>query len=155
MKSTSQDLVAALTRIHADRDTTKFGVFDFLGAFGSPLEAMAYSKLFWPDCIDIDGMVIRKDVIEDEADLKRIRDVLQRWNGDIAKTEYTFNRLEVPCGVFGKRAGESTSKLDDELAQILAEMWRARLMQLYPDRKFMVTLDRDADGTVVVSFCQQ
>jgi hypothetical protein len=131
-----------------------FGVFDFLGAFGSPVEAIAYAKLFWPDCVEVDGMVLRSDVVEDEMDVLRLREVLQKWNGDISKTECSFNLIEIPCGVFGKRSGESSDALDEQLARILAEMWHARLIQKYPNRIFSVILEHDNDGTVFVTFCQ-
>lgn len=155
MKSTSQHLVAELARIHSNQDTTNFGVLDYLYAFGSPIEAMAYAKLFWPDFLVVEGMVIRADVIEDEADLNRIREVLQQWNGDIAKTECSFNRFEVPCGAFGKRAGEGSPELGNELAQTLVEMWRARLSQLYPERTFSVFLEHEPASNTCITFCQE
>jgi len=155
MKLTSQHLVAELARIHSNHDTTNFGVLDYLYAFGSLIEAMAYAKLFWPDFLVVEEMVIRADVIENEADRNRIREVLHKWNGDIAKTECSFNRLEVPCGVFGKRAGEGSPELGNELAQTLAEMWHARLSQLYPDRTFTVSLERETDGNTCITFCQE
>ena len=57
-RMTSEELVVELTRLHADQNTKNFNAYDFISAFGSPLEAVMYSKLFWPDFIEIKGMVI-------------------------------------------------------------------------------------------------
>jgi hypothetical protein len=154
MDERSQNLVLELKRLHSDQDTTNFTVLDFLGAFGSPVEATAYAKLFWPDFVEVDGMLLRSDVIEDESDVERARDALQKWNGDLEKTECSFNRLEVPSGIFGKRAGVSSDTTDDQLAQLLVEMWGARLCQTYSDRKFSVKLERVPNGDRSVTFCQ-
>jgi hypothetical protein len=154
MDEKSQNLVSELSRLYSDEDTTNFDVSDFIFAFGSPLEALAYAKLFWPDFVQVDEMLLRSDVIEDESDAERVRQALRQWNGDSEKTQRSFNRLEIPAGIFGKRAGESSDASDEQLAQILVEMWDARLSRRYPDRKFSVTLERESDGDVSVTFCQ-
>lgn len=154
MDQESQHLVSELSRLYSDQDTTNFGVFDFIGAFGSPLEAIAYAKLFWPDFVWVDEMLLRSDAIEDESDVDRARQALQQWNGDLGKTESSFNRLEIPSGIFGKMAGESSDAIDEQLAQTLVEMWKARLSQVFPDRKFSVTVEQESDGEVSVTFCQ-
>ncbi len=154
MDQESQHLISELSRLHSDRDTTNFGVFDFIGAFGSPLEAMAYTKLFWPELVQVDEMLLRSDVIEDENDANCARQALQQSNGDLEKTERSFNRLEIPDGIFGKRASESSDAIDEQLAQTLVEMWEARLIQNFPDRKFSITLEKESDGVMSLTFFQ-
>lgn len=154
MNQKSKNLVSELSQLYSDQDTTNFIVSDFIYAFGSPLEAMAYAKLFWPDFIQVDEMILRSDVIEDVEDAKRVRQALQDWNGDIEKTERSFNRLEIPDGVFGKRVGESSDEIDEQLAETLVEMWKARLRQRLPNHKFLVILEQESDGKVSVTFSQ-
>ena len=67
-----EELVECLRRLYPERDTTGFGVFDFLHAEGSPLLAIFYSWLFWPEFVEIDGMVFLKETIEDDADRNRV-----------------------------------------------------------------------------------
>ena len=154
MKKNYQDVVSELSRLYSDHDTTNFSVLDFVYVFGSPLEAAAYARLFWPDFVQIDEMVLRSDVIEDERDAQRVRRAFGRWIGDLRETERSFNRLVIPDDVFGKRIGESSDAIDEQLAETLAEMWKARLSQLFSDREFLVTLDRESDGELSVTFCQ-
>ncbi len=154
MNQKSQELVSELSRLYSDDDTTNFIVSDFIHAFGSPLEAMAYAKLFWPDFVQVDEMLLRSDVIEDAGDAERARQALRKWNGDLEKTERSFNRLNIPAGVFGKRINESSATIDEQLAEILVEMWEARLRQKFPNRKYLVILERESDGEVSVSFYQ-
>lgn len=143
-----------LKHLHSDQDTTNWGILDFLWAFGSPVEATAYAKLFWPDFVPVDEMLLRSDVIEDGSDVERVRKALQEWNGDLEKTECSFNRLEIPSSIFGKRAGESSHETDEQLAQLLVEMWEARLNRKFPNEKFSVRLERESDGDISVTFCK-
>jgi hypothetical protein len=66
-------LLEILRRRHPDRDTTGFDLFDFIHAHGSPVDALLYSALFWPEFVEVDGAVLASDVIEGEADLARVR----------------------------------------------------------------------------------
>jgi hypothetical protein len=49
-------LIQHLKKFRAEADTSNFDVLDFVSAFGNPLEALAYSYLFWPDFIEFEGM---------------------------------------------------------------------------------------------------
>ena len=115
---------------------------------------MTYAKLFWPDFVQVDELLLRSDIIEDESDAQRVRQALRQWNGDLVKTERAFNRLDIPAGVFGKRISESNDLIDEQLAETLVEMWDARLNQVFPDRKFLVILERESDGEMSVTFYQ-
>ena len=155
MVNQDKALVDELKSLHKDQDTTNFGVLDFVGAFGSPLEACAYGKLFWPDLIELDGMVFRRDVLEDELDASRIGECLRRYDGDRAKTEASFNLLEIPSSVFGRRSGESSDDVDSKLAELLGETWRARLRSVFPERSFVVEVDTSPpNGEATVTFYQ-
>ena len=145
-------LVSELTKLYSSEDTTDFNVFDFTFAFGSVLEAMAYAKLFWPDCVHVDDVILRSDVIEDEKDASRVRQVLRDSSFDIEGTESDFNRLYIPDDFFGKRACESSDAINEYFARVLVDMWKARLKQMYPQFRFSVVLESDSDGAMSVTF---
>ena len=155
-RMTSEELVVELTRFHAGQNAKHFNTYDFISAFGSPLEAVMYSKLFWPDFIELEGMVIRSDVIDDESDRNRIIESLQLCNYEVQQLEYSVNRLDIPYGVFAtRRAYECSEIVMKEMLKTLVEMWRARLSLLFQDRRFNVLLEIDDDGTYFITSCQQ
>ena len=147
-------LLQHLKSFYAEYDTTNFSVLDFVAAFGSPLEAAAYSKLFWPDFVELEGMVFRDCVIEDELDKERVGHALQQCGGDLGEVERSFNLTEIPSGVFGKRSGETSEAVDLQLANTLGEMWRARLAIVFPDREFIVDVGADPNDEPTVTFQQ-
>src|SRR5437667_9232137 len=98
-----------------DIDTSNFDVRDFVFAFGSPLEALMYSSLFWPKFVEVSGMVFLEGTIEDDQDRQRLAEVFEKYRHDIAKTEQDFNLLEVPSDLFGRRMGETSEKQDRRL----------------------------------------
>jgi hypothetical protein len=108
MKNKHEQLVKQLTEHYVAHDTTQFGIFDFLFAFGSPLEAATYARLFWPDFLVLDEMVFLASVIEDDSDVERVRNALANSGMDRPTIEKSFNSLEIPSGIFGRRAEESS-----------------------------------------------
>jgi hypothetical protein len=139
-----------------DIDTLDFDLRDMVYAFGSPLEALMYSELLWPEFVEIDGMVFLKGTIEDDEDRKRLKEVFEQYTGDIARTEEDFNLVEVPSDLFGRRAAETTEEQDRWLAKRLAEMWDARLKLLYPEREFVVKVlaPEETGGDIGIVFFQ-
>ena len=51
-------LLQTLRRRFPDQDTTGFGLPDFIYALGSPVDALLYSALFWPDLLEVDGAIL-------------------------------------------------------------------------------------------------
>lgn len=131
-------LIDALKKKYADHDTTGFGISDFLAAFGSPLDAVMYLRLFWPEFIRFEGMVFRQETLEDEDDRRRVREALSRYAGDSARTEQSFNLVEVPCSVFSRGAAESGDEVDGFLVEKLVELWKCRLAIAFPEQEFIV-----------------
>lgn len=151
-----QDLIKRLSILYAEQDTANFNVLDYVYACGSPLQALMYSKLFWPEFIEIEDMVFLKDKIEDEDDRHSVLKILEQQEGNRLKTEQAFNLLEIPPDIFGKKMGETTEKEDQYLAEILAEMWHCRLQMLYPSRSFKVELlsAEETGGEIGIRFYQ-
>ena len=150
-------LLKRLRQLYPNADTTSFDVLDFVAAFGSPLDALMYSMLFWPVFVEIEGMTFLKESVENEDDRQRLADALKRYEGDRTQTEQSFNLFEIPSMLFTTRAGETIEEEDLWLAQRLAEMWRACLRHRYPDRNFVVeVLDpHDTGGEVGVIFYER
>lgn len=131
-------LIDELRRKHTSHDTTNFGVSDFLSAFGSPVNAVMYLRLFWPEFVCFEGMVFRQDVLEDDEDRHRALEALDRYGGDKTMTEQSFNLVDIPCGVFSRHAHESSDDIDEYLVGKLVELWTHRLAVWSPERKFIV-----------------
>lgn len=149
-----EDLLAHFRDVKCkDEDTSGFNYFDFLHALGSSLDALFYSRLFWPEFVEINGMVFLKETIEDDDDKDRLDEALERYGGDKTKTEQSFNITEIPS-LFGKNLAETTDEEDFVLAERLAEMWQHRLRLIYPDRKFTVQIlsAEETGGEVGVVF---
>lgn len=151
-----QDLIKRLSVLYAEQDTANFNALDFVYAFGSPLQALMYSKLFWPEFIEIEDMVFLKDKVEGEDDRHSVLKVLEQYEGDRLKTEQAFNLSEIPPDIFGKKMGETTEEEDLYLAKILLEMWHCRLQMLYPSRSFKVEVlsAEETGGEIGILFYQ-
>jgi hypothetical protein len=146
-------LIEHLKEFHAKADTSNFDVLDFVSAFGNPLEVLAYSYLFWPDFIEFEGMIFHQSVIEDEEDRCRIRAALSEFPSR-KEIEQSFNQFLVPEAFFAGGLSTTTDEENIWLAERIAEMWKARLAQLFPNKKCVVELqsaeETDEGPTLVV-----
>ena len=140
-------LMNRLRQIYTDLDTTNFDMLDFVAAFGSPLQALMYSRLFWPEFVELEGMVFLKESMEYEDDRRRLAEALEHYGGDLTRTEQSFNLLEVPSMLFTSyEARQQTTEEEDLwLAQRLAQMWHACLSHRYPGREFVVEVLEEAE----------
>jgi hypothetical protein len=127
-------LIDHLKEFHAKADTTNFNVLDFVSAFGSPLEALAYSKLFWPDFVEFEDMIFHEGSIENEDDRSRIRVALSEFPTR-REVEESFNQFLIPDDFFSAGLGTTTDEENIYLAERISEMWKARLAQLFPNKK--------------------
>lgn len=130
--------IEELSKVYAAHDTQSFGVLDFLSAFGSPVDALMYLRLFWPVVIEYQGMYVREESLEDDEDRRRVLEALTQNSGDLTKTEKAINLIEFPSDVFGRRSGESSDALDEYLSHQIIDMWSRRLASLYPGLEFAV-----------------
>ncbi len=148
-------LLNRLLELFPGEDNTGFNAFDLIYKFGSPLTALLYSELFWPEFIEVEGMVFLASDVEDKSDQKRIISALVRYGGDKQRVEKSFNNVEVPW-LFGRQAAESSDLEYRLLTGRIAAMWRARLAERFPDRAFEVTIVEpgDSDDEVGIRFFQ-
>ncbi len=149
-----EHLVQHLKEVHRDADTTSFGVLDFASAFGSPLEALMYGKLFWPDFVEFEGMVFLETLLQSNEDRSRVLAALEK--SSMAEVERSFNRFEMPTDFFASHRVPITDEENLNLTRKMAETWRARLAQAFPERQFTVEVEEspDASPTLVVSECR-
>src|SRR5215210_131066 len=106
-----EQLLNRLRQTYTDLDTENFDVLDFVAAFGSPLQALMYSGLSWPELVEIGGMVFLKESLEYEDDRRRLAEALAHYGGDLTQTEQAFNLVEVPSGLFtGYEARKQTQR---------------------------------------------
>ena len=134
-----QELVAKYSSLHSGRDRTNFGALDVLHAEGSGLDALLYGFLFWPEFVEYQGMIFRRDTVEDDDDRRCVDDALKRYGGDASATEKSFNTVEIGS-LFGARSNETDDATDRDLALLLCEMWSARLAQVFHPYKCRVEL---------------
>ena len=141
--------------LFSEKNTNKFNAMDYIHRFTSPLLALLFSELFWPNFIEIDGMVFLEGTFEDDSDLRRLKKAEARYGNNRVKIEASFNTIEVPF-IFGSRMGDTTDEEDIILAQTLASMWRARLTEKFPCRKFKVRVasSEETGGEIAVVFYQ-
>jgi hypothetical protein len=132
-------LIDHLRELHAEANTNNFNVLDFVSAFGSPLHALAYSKLFWPDFLEFEDMIFLKEHVEDEEDRSRIRSVISKLPTR-REVEQSFNQFMIPDVFFSAGLGTTTDEENICLAERIADMWRARLARLFPNKKCVVEL---------------
>ncbi len=151
---TEAGLLNELAKKYEAHDTRNFRVLDFLAAFGSPLDAHAYLRLFRPTFIQFHGMTFRADSIEDGEDRNRILSALERYEGNRQKTEQSFNLLEIPSGAFSRHETESSERLNRQLAEALAELWSMQLVAQYSGEAFVVRVvpPEETGGQVGIVF---
>ena len=146
-------LIRRLQRRFSDRDTTDFRLLDFIYAEGSPVDALLYSSLFWPELLAVDGAILLRATVEDDDELARVRAVV-RERGP-AETERRFNLWE-----FSNLFGNGLADIGDDEAELLmtrlAEMWRCRLHARFPGRRFVleVLAPEDTGGDIAILFYQ-
>jgi hypothetical protein len=133
-------------------DPAGFTALDFVGALGSVGNALLYSRLFWPEFVEVDGMVFIKDYVDDLGGA----DVIRKMRDDIGEgqsIEKNINNFDVNLN-FPNHPEENAEGDDLLLAKQLAKMWSMRLQHLYTRRRFRVEVNGD-NGSPCVSFVEE
>lgn len=131
----------------------------YVSEVGDSVQALIYSRLFWPELLEIEGAVFVAlwggdyDYINDRI---RIPAPSSEW----APLSWTtavdsFNIFEV-AHIFRQNRGtaEIVDRANRELGMILVQSWSARLSVSYPHRGFSVRFveaDEELDSRVEVS----
>ena len=117
-----------------------FDVWSYLSLRADSDLAAAFTKLFWPDFIEVDGCVILKRRYSPE--------ILTRWmeqyGDDRRAVETTVNHVHVK-DLFLNSTKESSEQLYDFLVDALAFGWKQALQTRYPDKHFTLIIRRGYD----------
>jgi hypothetical protein len=126
---------------------------DYLHAFGNFRDALLYSTLFAPEFVEVEGCVLLKELgvqpeggwAEVAATIKRARETS---TDALKRCVDSSNWVEVPYLVTDTSA---TSEEEIEVpAEVIAQAWRARLRDCFPDRRFTVRIFDPAEtGSVI------
>jgi len=147
-------LIDHLKGFYAKEDTSNFKVLDFVSAFGNPLQALAYSYLFWPDFVEFENMIFHQGAIEDEEDRAQIRIAMSKFSTR-QEVEQSFNQFLIPDDLFAAGLSTTTEEENLYLAERIAEMWKVRVTRLFPTRKCVVELqlgDETQEGPTIVVY---
>ena len=92
--------------------------------------------MFWPEWVEVEGCVLRRDV----ADADNVRRWLATDDGSVQQTEWALNHVHLYDEV--EEGWEEPDEVLDlrleEVAQRLAGAWRASLAVAFPSRTFVV-----------------
>jgi hypothetical protein len=122
-----------------------FTLQNYIESRGTMELAVAFADLFWPEFEIRDGCILRTAGLSDAT--------FRQWwvstDGDQQRVERALNLLHV--GELVPSDPSASPEMLRFLAETLADMWLARLRQLFPDREFVVRaeLDEPAGPTVL------
>jgi hypothetical protein len=152
---TEQEVIADIRSHYSDEDKGDFDAVDLIWRHGSVIEAIMYSKLFWPEVTETLGFVLLKDRIDTEEAKTRLSKAISE-KMDLSELEESFNLIELPSDVFS-RTEDATDEQVEHLAACLVEMWQAKLQLAYPNRAFLVRVlsPNETGGDVGITFCQE
>ncbi len=141
--SIGRDLMSALRELHADADSTGFDEGDALHAWGDPVHCLMYAQLLWPEFVVVDGHVFLRFFAPEPPAPGSVPARGTEEPGALAG----YNWIEVGY-LFASRAG--SDEMGRVLANVLREIWSAKLLRDFPDREFSVrVLEPEQTGSVV------
>lgn len=135
-----------------DRPADRWDPADFLHGFGTVSGALLYAALFVPEFVEVEGCVFLKNFGVRppggwEVVARCVRQARAASPEALRAFLETCNWVEL-LYLFGSRAAS-----DEEcaaLAALTVETWRARLLDRFPDRRFVVrVIGPEESGSVV------
>jgi hypothetical protein len=114
-----------------------FDTWSYLNLRADADLAAAFTKLFWPDFVEVEGCVLLKRAYSPES----FQEWMERFQGDERRVEATMNHVHI-WDVF--IASFDRQKYPDELYEYLANAlifgWKQALSLAFPDKRFVFTL---------------
>src|SRR5438874_1161734 len=98
---TDDELCKDLAELYKEPDKG-FDVSDYISRYGSVLQALMYSRLFWPDFIEVAGVVVRKEALADDPLMARLEKAIRERPHDLSGVEEDFNLVEIPSDIIGR-----------------------------------------------------
>lgn len=100
-----------------------------VGTFG---QAIAYADLFWPEFIEHDGCILRKDRFNEE----NYKEWMKSTGGDRAAVEAVINHIHL-SNLFPHSDHNPTHAQLVQLGGMLKDFWTAKLERDYPKRCYV------------------
>ncbi len=125
------ELVPELARWN---DGNGISIDSWINGIGNFEHAIAYGHFFWPEFIEHDGCIFRKNV----WNLQNYQAWLTKTRGDKTAIERVMNHLHLSD--LYPNAAESTTAQKLYLAGLLKEIWECKLKRDFPDLEIQVEL---------------
>lgn len=127
------------------------GIWDYLSIRGDFDLAAAFSKLFWPDFIEVDGCVL----LREQYAPQNFSDWMQHFNGNRQEVEAMINHFHiVHMFLNSPQDVEYPDRLYDYLVNILLVTWKHALTSAFPNKQFVFTVRDGFGGGPEISFHQ-
>ncbi|MEU4652770.1 hypothetical protein AB0G32_02270 [Streptomyces sp. NPDC023723] len=117
---------------------------DYVKSRGDMGMVVAFSRIFWPRFVEVEGCVLWDRVYE-ESNFAAWRESL---SGDMPKIEATLNQLRV-WQIVDPGDGEEEWRAQRYFAECVAKTWSAALSAEFPHRHFEVRVIDTEDGPIV------
>ncbi|MDQ3706733.1 MAG: hypothetical protein M3437_16230 [Chloroflexota bacterium] len=130
----------------------RHGLWYYLFDLANHEIAAAFSKLFWPDFIEVDGLIL---LAENYPRLGMTpEEFKQTLESNPRSIEFTVNYVSIPYmfrdnGITmedGVYKAVFSQQLFDYLARVLLISWKHALKEAYPDKEFVFFYNVDPDG---------
>jgi len=132
-------------------DNPGLELWSYLGVVGSYELAAAFSKLFWPDFVEVEGCVVLAEHFYEGA-IKGVKLPQERQ-----QFEMSINHVHV-WDLFSNDPGRASVniELDEYLAKILTVIWKHALQESFPDKEFEFSYATEPDDYgPTIFFCQK
>ena len=128
-----QTKMKRFTKWQAEWAQPDFDLWDFMTYHGNLDLAVAFTELFWPDIVEVDGCYFRAQTGYEEM-MKHWHDELK---GDKQALEALINHLHV-YDLFTRDDAENDLEVYEHLGEVLVECWTCALKTKFPDLEFTV-----------------
>jgi hypothetical protein len=118
-------------------DRGNLDIAGFIASEVSVTEAAALVSYLWPEFLEFQGGVFLKV----KFDAENVTVWLDQLGNDRQAVEVTVNHIHL-WDLFAPKDDKEHAALE-ELAQVMANMWRAAARAAFPGREFLVTVSDD------------
>ncbi|HMA35512.1 MAG TPA: hypothetical protein VKY74_13665 [Chloroflexia bacterium] len=121
----------------------ELGIWSYVNMRADYDLAAAFSKLFWPDFVEIDQCVL----LAEKYDPKRFKEWMQRYDNDFRAVESIVNHVHI-YDLFMNSPNEEVYSLElfEYLAQVLMRCWKYALADIFPDKQFTFEYKTEPDA---------
>lgn len=132
-----------------DKDRVGFG--SYVSSELHPEDALIFSKLLFPNFVEVDGCVL----LEDRFDLENFSRWMKEMEGATASVERVLNHTHI-YDIFGGCKYDVSDSIFEQLGKVIAFSWGVALKKSFPTRSFCVSFSfSEADYGPVVTFWQE